>query len=75
MIYLDNAATSYPKPTVVYEAMDNCNRTLAFNVGRGQYDSASQAASIVERTRRQILNFFDLPYRAGYFQSICNFSH
>ncbi|NLE04198.1 MAG: aminotransferase class V-fold PLP-dependent enzyme [Crenarchaeota archaeon] len=61
MIYLDNAATSYPKPTVVYEAMDNCNRTLAFNVGRGQYDSASQAASIVERTRRQILNFFDCP--------------
>ena len=61
MIYLDNAATSYPKPAVVYEAMDNCNRTLSFNVGRGQYESASLAASLVERTRRQVLDFFDCP--------------
>ena len=74
MIYLDNAATSYPKPAVVYEAMDNCNRTLAFNVGRGQYDSASQAAIIVERTRRQILDFFDYPAGQVIFSSSATYA-
>lgn len=61
MIYFDNAATSFPKPNIVYEAMDTCARTLSFNVGRGQYDSASHAASLVEKTRNQILDFFDYP--------------
>ena len=35
MIYLDNAATTYPKPESVYEKMDWANRNLAFNAGRG----------------------------------------
>ena len=35
MIYFDNAATTYPKPECMYEAMDYAQRNLAFNAGRG----------------------------------------
>lgn len=31
MIYLDNAATTYPKPECVYKALDKANREMAFN--------------------------------------------
>lgn len=31
IIYLDNAATTYPKPEAVYTEMDRVNRSLAFN--------------------------------------------
>ena len=34
-IYLDNAATTFPKSETVYKAMDNANRTYAVNAGRG----------------------------------------
>ena len=32
MIYLDNAATTYPKSESVYQALDYANREYAFNV-------------------------------------------
>ena len=71
MFYFDNAATSFPKPESVYLAMDDCARSLSFNVGRGQYDLASKATSLVEKTREQILKFFD--YQEGqWFLSFCN---
>ena len=35
MIYLDNAATTFPKPESVYAAMDKINRKGAVNAGRG----------------------------------------
>ena len=35
MIYLDNAATTFPKPDLVYEKMDDVNRNYAINAGRG----------------------------------------
>ena len=31
MIYLDNAATTFPKPEVVYKEMYKVNRTRAIN--------------------------------------------
>ena len=33
MIYLDNAATTYPKSESVYQALDYANREYAFNAG------------------------------------------
>lgn len=54
MIYLDNAATTFPKPEQVYTAMDEANRNLAFNAGRGSYAAARKAAEIIDRTRRTI---------------------
>lgn len=43
MIYLDNAATTFPKPEEVYTAMDNANRNMGVNAGRGSYKVAQAA--------------------------------
>lgn len=51
MIYLDNAATTFPKPEMVYQTVDFAQRTMAVNVGRGGYSLASKAAGIVDETR------------------------
>lgn len=58
MIYLDNAATTYPKPEAVYEAMDYANRSLAFNAGRGGYKAAQEATSLIDETRQLVLDLF-----------------
>lgn len=54
MIYLDNAATTYPKPEVVYKELDRANRN-AFNTGRGSYKVARDASIIKENVRKKIL--------------------
>ena len=54
MIYLDNAATTYPKPEVVYEALDDANRNHAFNAGRGSYGAAAEASAVIEETRDRV---------------------
>ena len=55
MIYLDNAATTYPKPEEVYKAMDFVNRNLAMNPGRGGYSKAKEAENIIDETRNKLL--------------------
>ena len=54
MIYLDNAATTYPKPEVVYQELDKANRN-SFNTGRGSYKVARDASNIKENVRNKIL--------------------
>ena len=56
MIYLDNAATTYPKPEVVYEEMDRVNREMAFNSGRGSYKEARFASNLIEETRQLLVD-------------------
>lgn len=51
MIYLDNAATSFPKPESVCDAMDNANRNFMVNAGRGTYKLAAKANSLINETR------------------------
>lgn len=51
MIYLDNAATTFPKPDCVYDQVNTVQRTIAVNVGRGGYRTASEAMKIVDETR------------------------
>ena len=51
MNYLDNAATTFPKPDEVLDAVDKCQRNYAVNVGRGSYPLASYAAKMVDETR------------------------
>ncbi len=58
MIYLDNAATTFPKPECVYTEMDRVNRTLAVNAGRGSYRAAKEAAEIIDDTRQLLLKLF-----------------
>lgn len=54
MIYLDNAATTYPKSESVYQALDEANRNYAFNAGRGSYAKARIATEIIDTTKNQI---------------------
>ena len=54
MIYLDNAATTFPKPEPVYEGMDKANRKYAVNSGRGSYKAAQKAAKVIDDTRMLI---------------------
>ena len=51
MVYLDNAATTFPKPEVVYEAMDKMNREGAVNAGRGSYKLAQAASKLISETK------------------------
>lgn len=53
-IYLDNAATTFPKPECVYQTMDEIARTGAVNAGRGSYALARKASGLIESTRKQI---------------------
>jgi cysteine desulfurase family protein len=58
MIYLDNAATSYPKPESVYKAIDHFNRDIGANPGRSDYAAAREAAKIVSETRESVADLF-----------------
>lgn len=60
MIYLDNAATTFPKPECVYETVNTVGRTLAVNVGRGGYRAASQAMQIVDDTKQKLASLVGL---------------
>lgn len=55
MIYLDNAATTYPKSEAVYQALDNANRNLAFNAGRGSYKVAKECSKLIDDTKKALL--------------------
>ena len=51
MVYLDNAATTFPKPESVYKAMDKMGREGAVNVGRGSYKLARGASKLIVETK------------------------
>ena len=57
MIYLDNAATTFPKPEAVYQAMDEENRHAAVNAGRGSYKAAKVAAELISDTKKDSQNY------------------
>lgn len=50
-IYLDNAATSFPKPECVYDAVDKYNRENGRAVGRGSSDLGQELQQTVDRCR------------------------
>jgi cysteine desulfurase/selenocysteine lyase len=52
MIYLDNAATSFPKPESVFQGMDAFVRSSAANPGRSGHRRAVEAEAMINETRR-----------------------
>lgn len=52
--YLDNAATTWPKPEAVYEAMDRFARRSAANPGRGGHRMAREAEDVVQGARAAV---------------------
>jgi cysteine desulfurase family protein len=58
MIYLDNAATSYPKPEEVYRGMESFVRAAGANPGRGGHRRAVEAEAMIQDTRRLLAQLF-----------------
>ena len=54
MAYFDNAATTYPKPEVVYTFMDEFYRNNGASVGRGNYEKAMSVSHLLQDTRKRI---------------------
>lgn len=63
MIYLDNGATTFPKPEMVYKAMEDLERNLAFNPGRGTYRLSRTAMELVDDTREKLLRLAGCRYQ------------
>ena len=56
-IYLDNAASSCPKPPGVIAAVDTCLRKYCANPGRGAHRTAVEAARIIFEARKKAASF------------------
>jgi cysteine desulfurase / selenocysteine lyase len=61
LIYLDNAATAFPKPPVVIETMSEFYRHYGVNPGRSGYDLAVEAGLMLDGARRLLDRFFNNP--------------
>ncbi|MBA3871693.1 MAG: aminotransferase class V-fold PLP-dependent enzyme, partial [Anaerolineae bacterium] len=61
LIYLDNAATTFPKPEVVYQAMDDFYRNYGGNAGRGANPLARKSGYLVAETRELLKVWLDAP--------------
>ena len=53
-LYLDNAATSFPKPPAVHEAMTAYATTCGASPGRGAYAEAKHATALFDRCRERL---------------------
>lgn len=58
MIYFDNAATSWPKPETVLEAMQNFALNVGANAGRSGHRMATEAEQIRFETREALATLF-----------------
>ncbi|MFC1627817.1 aminotransferase class V-fold PLP-dependent enzyme [Gemmatimonadota bacterium] len=59
LIYLDNGATSYPKPKSVYDFMDRYYREYGVSPGRSGYDKALEAEEVVQGARVMLTELFN----------------
>ncbi len=59
IVYLDNGATSYPKPESVYTFMDQFFRRAGVNPGRSGYDLCMEAGKMLDDTRKLLTQFFN----------------
>lgn len=58
IIYLDNAATTFPKPREVLERMIDLYAAKGVSPGRGGYDCAQEADELVYGVRKRLCQFF-----------------
>lgn len=59
-IYLDNAATTYPKPEAVYQAIDRAMRDIGVAPGRGGHRQSMEAARIVFSARESLAHLLGI---------------
>lgn len=60
MIYFDNAATTWPKPRSVIEAVSDSMKYLAANPGRSGHKMAISAGEAVYKCREDVAEFFGI---------------
>lgn len=71
MIYLDNGATTYPKPQSVVNAVDFAMKNYSFNPGRGGYEAAGKVAEMIFECRSKLGEMFGCPADRVVFTSNC----
>ena len=59
LIYLDNAATSFPKPVEMHDRMTEFYRRAGVNPGRSGTDMALAAEQMVHGARRRLTELFN----------------
>lgn len=59
LIYLDNSATSFPKPQVVYDFMKEFYQSHGVSPGRSGFDKALEAEEVVHSTRKLLTDLFN----------------
>ena len=59
MIYLDNSATTFPKPDIVYDFMSSFYRKHGVNPGRSGFDAAIQTEEVIFNTRKLLTDLFN----------------
>ena len=67
MAYFDNAATTFPKPEVVYSYMDQFYRECGASAGRGHYSLSQNTAKMVADTRTLIQELLHCPAKNVIF--------
>jgi cysteine desulfurase family protein len=60
VIYLDNAATSWPKPESVYQTMDSFLREKGANPGRSGHRMAVAAEQVIAEARTLVARLFNV---------------
>ncbi len=60
-IYLDNAATSFPKPEQVYQAVIHAMRNVGASPGRGGHRRSLEAGRIMFMAREAVARLFSIP--------------
>jgi selenocysteine lyase/cysteine desulfurase len=58
-LYMDNAATSFPKPPEVLAAMNKYATEIGASAGRGAYAEAIQSAAMLAECRRRLQRLFN----------------
>ena len=59
LIYLDNAATAFPKPQSVYDYMHEFYQKHGMNPGRSGYDANLETEEVVQGARKTLMEFFN----------------
>ena len=62
MIYLDNSATSYPKPRCVTDGIQEIISKYGANSGRGSYKMALDTTEQIYLSRKKVADFFNISH-------------
>lgn len=74
MIYFDNAATSFPKPYSVVNAVEKSFTEFCANPGRGGYNSSMKATETIFNARSKVADFFNAEVENVIFTPGCTYS-